>query len=788
MIKNNLKTAWRNMIKRKGFTLINVGGLALGMASCLLLTMYISYHLNFDRQFDNIDRIYVLENNQAGNGNVVTVQPTPGPLAAAIANTVPGVERAVRTTSYTASGLITYKDNSFKKEGLFADQDFFSLFSYKFISGSAASALANPNSIVITRNLAVTLFGNADPINKTIKRNDSTELMVSGVIENVPENSTLQFDYVLPWKLAEHETPFIKTAGWTSNFCLTFVQLKGTASFKEADVMVRQLINKNQSDYKAEAMLFPFSKSHLYDRFENGRSVGGLIEQIHLFMILAVCILLIACINFMNLSTARSEERAREVGIRKAIGSTRYSLIVQFIVESILLSFLATVLAVLIMAFSLPYFSNLLNIQLGIPFDNKNAWFMLAGLTLITGLISGSYPAFYLSSFKPTKVLKGVFKGGGKALPLRKILVVIQFTFAVFLITATICIYRQIKFIQNRPIGFDKNNLVELSLEGGLTGKTNVLIDKLKSEIVITGATSLSQSITSDMNTTWSVNWPGKQVDKKTLFGVMSVGYDFVRTIGVKLTAGREFSEQFQTDASQKTVMINEAAAKVMNLAQPVGTVIKYNDQDLTIVGVYKDFVWGSPYKKTGPMVTLCATKGNGLALRLNPNKTLVSCIDLIQKEARNLNPAYPAIVKFADNDFDKKFKNEKLLGLLANLFGGLAVVISCLGLFGLAAYAAEQRIKEIGVRKVLGASVANLTMLLSKDFLKLVIKAIIIAIPLSAYIMNKWLNKYEFHISLSWWIIVLASVITIIVAMLTVSYQAMKAALSNPVKSIRNE
>ena len=787
MIRSYLKTAWRNILKRKGFSLINVGGLALGMASCLLLLLYVSYHLNFDKQFDHINNIYIIENNQQGEGKIYTFAATPGEMAATIKADVPGVLQAVRTTSYTANGLLTYKDNSFKKNGLFADSGFFSMLSYHFIKGNPVTALTQPNSIVITKDMARILFGNADPMNKIVRRNNTTPLMVTGVIDNVPLNSTFQFDYVLPWQVIANENSFVKTAGWGSNFCQTMVELKDPSFFNRADRIVRKMINSHQSYYKAEAMLFPFSKLHLYSKFENGKSVGGLIDQIRLFIILAICILIIACVNFMNLSTARSEERAKEVGIRKAIGSGRQSLMWQFISESIILSFISMIIALILVEVSLPFFNSLLNIQLLIPYREWNVWLMLIGLAVAAGLISGSYPAFYLSSFQPISVLKGVFRGGKGALSVRKVMVVVQFTFAVFLITATICIYRQIKFVQGKPIGYNRNNLVEVGVEGVLDKQSDVAINELKKNNAITNATSLSQSITQDGNNTWGVTWPGKNLRQKVLFNTWQFGYDFARTTGIKLVEGREFSSQFPNDTAGKTVMINEAAVQVMNLKHPIGTVINYG-MPVTIVGVYKDFVWGSPYQKIAPMISQCSTSGSVIAMRLNPNKNLSDCINTIDKTLKNINPAYPPVINFVDNDFAKKFENEKLLATLANLFGGLAIVISCLGLFGLAAYAAEQRVKEIGVRKVLGASVANLAALLSKDFLKLVTIAIIIAVPFSVWAMNKWLQNYEYRITLSWWIVALAGFITIAIALITVSYQAVKAALANPVKSLRSE
>ncbi|MBB5394294.1 ABC transporter permease [Mucilaginibacter sp. AK015] len=789
MIKNYFKIAWRNIVKHKGFSLINAGGLALGMASCLLLLLYVSYHLNYDKQFNNIDNIYLVENNQPGDGKIYTFAATPRLAAATIKTEVPDAVRAVRTINYTAEGLLTYKNNSFKKSGLFADDGFFDIFSYHFIKGSAANALKSPNSIVITQKLARTLFGDEDPMNKVVKRNNQLPLKVTGVIDDVPVNATFQFEFVLPWVMFEDSNPWAKDSGWGSNFARTVVQLKDPSSLTRANSIMKNMVERHNDGNKNQLFLYPFSRLHLYSEFVEGKSVGGMIDQIKLFITLAICILLVACVNFMNLSTARSEERAKEVGIRKAIGSNRSSLVSQFIIESVILSMLSTAVAMGIVIVSLPYFNNLLGIQLALPYTSWVTWVAILGIGLLTGVLAGSYPAFYLSSFEPIKVLKGIFKGGTSALPVRKVLVVVQFGFAVFLITATICIYRQIKFVQEKSAGFDKNNLVEIPIEGDLQKNVEVLINQLKSSGAVTNASVFSQSITENGNNTWGVSWPGKRDDETVLFDVFRAGNDFIKTAGVKLLDGREFSSANQADTAGKTVLVNESAAKVMKLKNPVGTLIKWGDTELTIVGVYKDFVWGSPYEKTRPMLTQYGgNNGATIDLRLNQTKSVSANIETINKALKSLNPAYPPTIKFVDSDFEKKFQNEKLLATLSNLFGGLAIIISCLGLFGLAAYAAEQRVKEIGVRKVLGATVLNLTTLLSKDFLKLVGIAILLAIPFSIWLLNKWLQKFEYRIDLSWWMLALAGLLTVIIAIATVSYQAIKAALANPVKSLRSE
>ncbi|TWR26060.1 FtsX-like permease family protein [Mucilaginibacter achroorhodeus] len=789
MFKNYFKTAWRNIAKRKGFSMLNVGGLALGMASCLLLLLYVSYHLNYDKQFKELDKIFLVQNNQAGDGKIYTFSASPRQAAETIKSEVPGVLQAVRTVDYSGESLLTYKDKSLKKKGLFADDGFFDIFSYDFIKGNARTALKTPNSVVLTESVAKALFGDEDPLNKMIKRNNATAMQVTGVIKDVPSNSTFKFDVVLPWVLFDEANDWAKNSGWGSNYARTVVKLKDPAGLNAANGIMKHMVERHNDGNKNQLFLYPFAKLHLYSEFVDGKAVGGMISQIRLFITLAICILLVACVNFMNLSTARSEERAKEVGIRKAIGSGRGSLISQFIMESVILSLISVCIAIVLVVISLPYFNTLLGIKLQLPYADPKAWAALLGIGVLTGLLAGSYPAFYLSGFEPIKVLKGMFKGGTSALSLRKVLVVVQFGFAVFLIIATICIYRQIKYVQDKPIGFDKNSLVEIPIEGDLQQKTDILINQLKTSGNIVNGTVFTSSITSSGNNTWGISWPGKRDDETVLFDVFRVGDNFTQTTGVKLLKGRQFSSSNPLDTAGKTAMINESAAKVMKLKEPIGSIIKYGDAEMTVVGVYQDFVWGSPYEQTRPMFTHYANNYRTvIALRLSPERTITANVEAINKALKTLNPAYPPVVNFVDSDFALKFANEKLLATLANIFGGLAIVISCLGLFGLAAYAAEQRIKEIGVRKVLGASVANLAGLLSKDFLKLVAVAILVAVPLSFWAMNKWLENYQNRINLSWWMFVLAAVITIFIAVLTVSYQAVKAALANPVKSLRSE
>jgi len=790
MISRFLKSYWRNIRKHPGFSILNIAGLAIGLTSSMLLLLYVKYHVDFDKQIPEADRIYFVYNNQKGDDKIFTFGATPYPMAPAIKGTVPGVEEVVRVEAFEGPSQLIYGKNTFKKIGIFSDPSIFKIFKYHFIQGNASNALGGVNSIVITQKLASTLFGPEDPIGKIVKRNNGTNLLVTGVIENVPPSSTLQFDYLLNLSLFINENPGFKQAGWGSNFLRTYVKLKDQSQFPAANSMINKMINANQKDYFGEAFLFPLRKLHLYDKFENGLPEGGLVDQVHLLFILAMAILVIACVNFMNLSTARSEERAKEVGIRKSLGSRKASLIGQFISESLLLSFIATLLAVICLIITLPFFNNLLSLELKIPFGTWSFYVFVCSLSLVTGIVAGSYPAFYLSAFNPVKVLKGTLQGSHNVLQVRQILVVVQFGFAAFLIIATLVIFRQLSYIRELPVGYDRGGIVEIPVEGSLGQKSPVLISSLKERRAIIASCPLSQSITQNGSNTWGYEWPGKRPNEKVLMDVLAAGFDFCKTTGVTLEAGRDFQPDHPADTADKNVLINQTAAKLMRLNSPIGTILRNGQTSYTIIGVIKDFVWGSPYSKAAPMVIdYCSLNSSRvLALKLNPAESATRSISEIQGELKKANPAFSPQVNFVDQDFERKFASEKLLASLANLFGGLAIAISSLGLLGLAAYAAEKRNKEIGIRKVLGAATWQIMEMLTKEFIKLVVIANLIAIPLAYYAMHSWLQKFDFKTTLSWWIFASVILITVVIAFVTVGFQAYRAAIVNPVKSIRSE
>ncbi|MBB2149216.1 ABC transporter permease [Pedobacter gandavensis] len=787
MFKLNLKIAIRNLWKNKGYTLINVGGLAIGLASCMLLLLYVAYEWSYDKHTTGYDRTYVVYTNMKSGDGAVSYAWTSGIMAPYLSSTMPDIAYASHST-YPREYLLSNQDKSFKKFGVYADPSFLKIFDYQMIKGNKDQALKSPNGIILTERFAKVLFGNADPMNKTLKFGGKELLTVEGVMEDVPSSSSIQFDYLMSWELYKKINPWVAGTGWGNGHCLTVIQLRDNSSFEKVNASMNTIFKRNDKGSTAVALIHPLSKWHLYSHFENGKSVGGQIDTLRIFFILAFCILLIACINFMNLSTARSEKRAKEVGVRKAIGAARKSLISQFILESMLLAFLGMIVAFILIEISLPYFNGLLNSYLTLNYADWKFWAVLVGLTLFTGFIAGSYPAFYLSSFEPVKVLKGFSKTGGASLSIRKVLVIFQFVFASSLIICTAVIYQQLTFIQNKPVGYDRNGLVEIPLEGVLEdfSKATLLRDRLLKSGAVSNASLFSLSLTSGGNNTTTVGWPGKGPNESFIFNYRYANSDFVATLGSTMQSGRNFSPQFNDSAN---TVINEAAVKVMGLKKPVGSVIQIDDRQLTIIGVMKNFVMDNPYQTATPLIIRNGFAGEGvLAMRLNPAQNISTSIAQVQSIMKEINPEYPTSVTFLSDSFEAKFNSEKLLGTLANWFGGFAVFISCLGLLGLTLFMAEQRKKEISIRKVLGANTLHILTLLNKDFIKLVVIANLIAFPVAYIVINKWLSKYEFRVEISFIPFAIAIVLSLLIALFTVSMQSVKVAKANPVDALKYE
>jgi putative ABC transport system permease protein len=787
MFRLNLKIALRSLWKNKGFTLINVGGLAIGLASCMILLLYVAYEWGYDKQFSNYENTYVVYNNQSANGKVYSFDATPGKLAEEVKTKIPGVKRVSRMF-YSEERLISLNQNGFKRLCTFADPAFLQIFNYKVLRGNPATFLRSPQSVILTETLAKSLFGNEDPINKSLKLENKEELIVEGVIADLPKNSSNQFEYLMSWPMFEKLNPWSVKSSWGGNFCHTFIQLENKSFFEKANEQLHGMIKANNKDANGEPFMHPMAKYHLYNAFEGGKSIGGKIDQLQIFVVLAFCILLVACVNFMNLSTARSEKRAKEVGVRKAIGSSRGHLVNQFMMESVLLALISMLVAFMLIEVALPYFNGLLGIELKIDYADWKFWATLVGLTLLTGVVAGSYPAFYLSSFDPIRVLKGFTSNGNASLSVRKFLVVFQFMFATCLIICTTVIYQQLNYIKNKPIGYNRNNLVEVPVQGnlGLPGKYELLKQQLLKSGAVTSVANLSMTITGGGNNGYGVSWPGKDEKASILVNFRYTGTDFVKTTGMELLGGRDFRVG---QADSTSVLINEALAKTMGMKNPVGAKIKWDGTPVTIVGLLKNYVSESPYEPASPLIIgNTSSANNTILLRLSSNHNLTDALQVIDRITKAINPAYPVDRHFVDEGFEEKFKNEKLLGTLANWFGGFAIFISCLGLLGLALYMAEQRKKEISIRKVLGANSANILVLLNKDFIKLVLIANVIAFPLGYVIINRWLSHYDFRVSLSYLPFGLALLLSLLIAISTVSLQSFKVAKANPIDALKYE
>jgi putative ABC transport system permease protein len=790
MFRLNLKIALRNLWRNKISSIINIVGLAVGLSACLLLLLYVNYEMNFDRHFKDSDKIYqVMTNFQDASGKITSTSGVPGNgIAMAIKSKIPEVDAITRIGGGDNS-LIANGEKSFKKTDLFSDPDILKVFNYEFITGDPNTALNTPNGIVLTANMAKLLFGSTDVLNKTVRYKDAFNLKVTGVMKDLPANTTLRFDYLMSWSFFGSINQYVKNPGWGDFSFLAITKVNNPKLIEPINAKVKLLFNENYKDQKNQNFLYPLSDLHLYGEFKNGKSVGGDIDRIYLFVALAFGILLVACINFMNMATAKSERRAKEVGIKKTIGATRASFVLQFLTEAMVLVVVAVLFAVVIVEVTLPIFNNLLGIDIIIGYTNVGYWIGILTVALFTGLLSGMYPAFFLSSFNPIQTLKRK-TARAKLIPinLRQVLVVSQFCFAIMLIISTLVIYKQMQFIKNRPIGYNTNLLAEMAQDGNLSSK----FELFKTQVLKSGAAiavnQTTQSMTRVGNWFYGLTWPGmEEKGKEIVFNRLQTQYDLVKTTGVQLLAGRDFSKDFASDSA--TIMLSSNAVKMMQLKDPIGKIVDLFGNKLKVIAVFKDFLWDSPYRSGKPMVINFSKRENGnINLRLNPNNSLSKNVEMISAIAKNINPQYPVEINFVNDLFTRKLQSEKILGILANLFGGIAILISCMGLYGLVAYSAEQRTKEFGVRRVLGASVSSIMQLLSVSFLKMVLVAAFIGVPLAYYLMNKWLASFEFRTSISFSIILTSIIGTAVVAFLTVGFQAYKAARANPVEALKYE
>ncbi len=786
MFKTNLKIAWRNLIKDKQFTLLNVLGLSAGLACALLIFLWVRDEMSYDKFFANDSRLYKLfEERSDGNGNVAYSEESSGRLGDAVKLAVPQVAyaAAVAPPGWFPQNTLSANDKNIKANGEYAEKDYFNIFSFQLTDGNRNRVLENNNSIVLSDDLAMKLFGTTNNlIGKAISFDHDTTFYVSGIFKKMPANSSQQFDFVLSFDYFRAVKPWVKD--WYSTGPLNYVLLKPNVNADDFKKNVADVIDKATGDTGRKVYARQFSDIYLHNSYNGNAQSGGRIEYVRLFTILALFIMIIACINFMNLSTAKAARRFKEVGIKKVVGAARKQLVFQFLTESILLTFAAMLLAVAIAILLLPAFNQITGKNISLHFT----WQMLASIVciaLITGFVAGSYPALYISKFNPLSILKGKLNTSTAEVLSRKGLVVFQFTLSTILIIAVVVIYQQIQFIQNADPGYNKDNVLRMAAEGNLLTKQDAFIAGLKNIPGVKNASATNHRMVGHNYATGGLDWPGKPTNDNTYFEGFEVGYDFVETLGMQIEEGRSFSRDYGTDSS--AIILNEAAVNAMHLKEPVGKLIKLYRKNMQVIGVVKDFHFESMHDAIKPcFLQLVPTTGTIVARIQGKNQR--ATIDAIQRLYESFNPGFPFTFNFLDEAYQQQYASETRVSVLSKYFASLAIIISCLGLFGLAAFTAQKRRKEIGIRKVIGASVTGITAMLSKDFIKLVCLSMLIAFPASWWIMNNWLQSFAYRVSLSPWVFAMAGGAVIMITIATISFQAIKAAVANPVKSLRTE
>nr|WP_159442314.1 ABC transporter permease [Chitinophaga niabensis] len=752
----------------------------------MFILLWVANEWSYNRFHEKLPNIYQVYSHQYySNNEILTVTATPGPMADQLKAEIPGIQKAA-AFSWMTEKLLAVGEKGYKSKGQYANTDVFQVFTFPFIDGDPSKALLGPNSIVLSEKMALNLFGESKAVGKIVRLDSKEDYMVTGVMKDLPDNASFKFEWLLPMERIVQENPWLKK--WGGNAPRTYVLVDPKADIGKVNAKVKGIIQRNAKESQAEVFLYPYKDTYLEGRFNKGKLDGGRIEYVRLFIIIAIFVLLIACINFMNLSTARAIQRSKEVGVRKSIGAGRGALISQFLGESFALVTIATALSLLLVWILLPSFEKMVSVTLSVPLFTWYNMLALLFLALFTGFVAGSYPAFYLSSLNAVTTLKGgMLRLKSSAIWLRKGLVVFQFVVSTVLIVAAFLIYQQINFIKNRNLGLNKDQVVWFYNEGSMVNDLKPFrnaLSGLPGVEAISDADQLPIQVGSNFS---GIGWKGKSPNEDILFDNLLVGYDLQKTMQLEMVEGRTFSPEFATDTNG--IVINETAAKVMSLKPPyVGQLLTVDDQQLPIIGVTRDFSSNHLEKKVAPMsIRYRSAKNKFVLVRIKPDQ-VETAIGSIEKVFKQFNPQYPFEIKYMDASFADMYKSEQVIGRLSAAFTALAIFIACLGLFGLATFTAQQRTKEIGIRKVLGASIMQILALLSKDFIRLVLIAVGIAMPLAGYFMHGWLNRFAYHVDISWWVYVSTGVIAIVLAMLTVSYQSIRTARMNPVKSLRSE
>ena len=785
MLKHYLTLVYRNFLRAKSYFLINLVGLSTGLVCTMLIYLWVRDEFSMDMFHKKKDRLYQVMEHQNYADEIMTTNSTPGILAETLKEDFPEVEHAA-TTTWVEKYTLSVGDHNIKADGYHVGKDFFEIFSFKLIEGNASQVLQDKLGMVISTNLAKSLFGTEkDVVGRMVDLQHEKSFQVTGVFEGTPANSQIQFDFVMSFELFKDENEWVKS--WGNNGPSTFITLQAGTDPMAFEAKIADFVKKKEEQSNVTLFLQPFVDRYLHGSFENGKRAGGRIEYVRLFSIIAVFILIIACINFMNLSTARASRKAKEVGIKKSVGAQRGSLVFQYISESMITTIFAVLIAWAIVWLLLPPFNVITGKKITLTLNDPQLFLWFAGITIITGLVAGSYPALYLSGFKPAAVLKGEVKGSLGELWARKGLVVFQFFLSVVLIVSVLVIYKQIQFVQTKNLGYQKDHLIQLPVEGKVKTNLETFLMEVKRIPGVVDASSSGHSFLGRNNNTSGLEWKGKHPDDMILFENVRVNYGMLETLGVELADGRFFSEEFGSDSTK--IIFNETAIRTMNLENPIGEKVKlWDEYNLEIIGVVKDFHFQSLHDRVNPLFFVLNPKETWtLMIRLEGGKEKETLATL-DRFYKSFNPGFTFEYRFQDQEYARQYESEQRVAILSGYFAGMAIVISCLGLFGLAAFTAERRLKEIGIRKALGSSSTNIVLLLSGDFTKMVLLSIALGLPVSYWLLDQWLQRFVFHVPLEAWYFVAAGLIALVIAWITVASQAVRAAGTNPVKCLRTE
>ncbi len=788
MLKNFFKVALRNLRRNTLYSVINISGLSVGIACSILILLWVQDETSYDNFIPKVNKLHQVWVNAEFDGAIQSWRSVPLPTYMEMKTAHAKIVNSC-VTGWGGNRLLAVDDIRLMKDGYYVSEEFLDMFEHEMLIGDRAEVLDDPSSIVISEEVAIALFGRTDAIGEFVKVDDLSTLKVTGIVKDLPENSSFEFDYLIPWKHRETIQQWVvdNKNNWGNYSFQIFVELAGENDELEVEEGIKDILTeKGQDDIPREFFLHPMPRWRLHTSFENGVEAGGQHEYVTLFTVIAMFILIIACINFMNLATARSEGRAREVGIRKSLGSRRGQLIMQFYGESLLISGISFLVSILLVLALLPSYNDLVQKQLVLDFTSPIFWIFSLAVIFVTGFISGSYPSLYLSSFNPVKTLKGKVAIGKNANLPRKILVMLQFGFAVVLIISTIVILKQIDLAKSRDLGYDQEGLITIPLTDDIDENYDLIKQDLERTGNVVSMTRANSSVT-QINSNNFLGWPGKPESQRVMFVTITTTYDYAKTVGANMLYGRDFSKEFATDSS--AIVVNKAALDIMQLeGDPIGTQLDLWGDKRTLIGVVDNILMGSPYEEVRPMFMIIDNWGGSVMVRLKPTNDMQASMASVQEVFERHNPAYPFEYSFTDVDFERKYTTINLTRQLSMIFAVLTIFITGLGLFGLASYTAEQRIKEIGIRKVLGASVTNLVGLMSKDFAKLVMMAFVVSAPVAYLLLDSYLQRYTIRTSIDWWVFAITGVVALAFALVVVINQARRAALANPATSLRNE